>query len=77
MRARSGLNVWVPVAAEDAVVAHLATAGWAVRPGERYRLKSPPGIRITVATLRAAEVEPLADEVARAIAGKTGRSITA
>jgi DNA-binding transcriptional MocR family regulator len=74
---RSGLNVWVPVTAEDAVVAHLAAAGWAVRPGERYRLKSRPGIRITVATLRAAEVEALADEIARAIAGRTGRSLTA
>jgi DNA-binding transcriptional MocR family regulator len=74
---RSGLNVWVPVTAEDAVVAHLAAAGWAVRPGERYRLKSPPGIRITVATLRSSEVEALADAMARAIAGRTGRSITA
>jgi hypothetical protein len=65
------------VAAEDAVVAQLAAAGWAVRPGERYRLKSPPGIRITVATLRAAEAEVLADAIARAMAGRTGRSVTA
>ena len=55
---RSGLNVWVPVREEAATVAHLAAAGWAVRAGERYRMKSPPAIRITVSTLTARETAP-------------------
>jgi DNA-binding transcriptional MocR family regulator len=61
---RSGFNVWVPVSEEAAVVARLAAAGWAVRAGERYRLKSPPAVRITIATLRADEAERLAEELA-------------
>lgn len=64
---RSGLNVWEPVAEEHAAVAGLAASGWAVRPGERYRLQSPPAIRITVATLRPEETRRLADDVARAL----------
>jgi DNA-binding transcriptional MocR family regulator len=60
----SGLNVWVPVREEAATVAHLAARGWAVRAGERYRMKSPPAIRITVATLTARETDQLAADVA-------------
>jgi DNA-binding transcriptional MocR family regulator len=61
---RSGLNVWVPVREEAATVAQLAARGWAVRAGERYRTKSPPAIRITVATLTAREAGRLAADVA-------------
>jgi hypothetical protein len=35
-----------------------------VRAGERYRMKSPPAIRITVATLTARETDQLAADVA-------------
>ncbi|WP_330456568.1 aminotransferase class I/II-fold pyridoxal phosphate-dependent enzyme [Streptomyces sp. NBC_00820] len=63
---RSGLNVWVPVRDETATVARLLHAGWAVSPGARYRLNTPPGIRITVSTLTPAEVDPLADAIAAA-----------
>ncbi|MDZ4755625.1 MAG: aminotransferase class I/II-fold pyridoxal phosphate-dependent enzyme [Phycisphaerae bacterium] len=44
---RSGYNVWLPVSEETPTVQALAQAGWAVAPGERFRLGSPPGIRIT------------------------------
>jgi DNA-binding transcriptional MocR family regulator len=73
-RGRSGLNVWIPVAEEAAVLAHLANAGWAVRAGERYRLRSPPAIRVTIATLRAGDAERLADDVARALSGEGRRA---
>lgn len=63
-RGRSGLNVWVPVPEEAAVVAGLTAAGWAVRPGERFRLRSAPGIRLTTARLGTIDAERLARDLA-------------
>ncbi|MEV5008983.1 aminotransferase class I/II-fold pyridoxal phosphate-dependent enzyme [Streptomyces sp. NPDC056159] len=71
---RSGMNVWVPVPDETGVVASLLHAGWAVAPGARYRLAAPPGIRITVSTLRDEETERLADAVATALRPAPARS---
>ena len=65
---RSGLNVWIPVVEEGAAVQWLLGAGWAVLPGARFRLRSGPGIRVTVSTLDEAEAERLADDVAAALA---------
>ncbi len=65
---RSGLNVWVPVPEELPVVQSLLDAGFAVNGGERYRLASGPAIRITIATLAADEIAPLADAVAASLA---------
>jgi len=62
---RSGLNVWVPVLEEAATMAALADGGWAVRAGERYRLKSGPAVRITTAGLAPRD----ADHLAAALAG--------
>ncbi|MCX5379593.1 aminotransferase class I/II-fold pyridoxal phosphate-dependent enzyme [Streptomyces sp. NBC_00091] len=64
---RSGMNVWLPVADETAVVTRLLTAGWAVRAGAGYRVEAGPGVRITVSTLTQDEVAPLADAVAAAV----------
>ncbi|WP_367324691.1 aminotransferase class I/II-fold pyridoxal phosphate-dependent enzyme [Streptomyces sp. HUAS ZL42] len=64
---RSGMNVWIPVPDETGAVARLLHAGWAVAPGARFRMSAPPGIRITVSTLTAAETGPLADAVASAV----------
>lgn len=64
---RSGLNVWIPVPEEAAVMAALVGAGFAVRAGERYRLKSPPAIRVTVTTLKPGEAEAIADAIARCL----------
>jgi len=64
---RSGLNVWIPVPEEAAVVAALAHEGWAVRAGERYRLRSGPAVRVTIATLAAREADRLADAMARVL----------
>ncbi|MFJ2721542.1 aminotransferase class I/II-fold pyridoxal phosphate-dependent enzyme [Streptomyces sp. NPDC087437] len=71
---RSGMNVWVPVPDETGVVASLLHAGWAVAPGARYRLAAPPGIRITVSTLRDEEAEWLAEAVATALRPAPARS---
>lgn len=47
----SGLNVWVPVPDESGVIAALAQRGWVASPGARFRLQSPPAVRLTVSTL--------------------------
>ncbi|WP_333774713.1 aminotransferase class I/II-fold pyridoxal phosphate-dependent enzyme [Streptomyces sp. IBSBF 3136] len=64
---RSGMNVWVPVPDETGAVARLLHGGWAVTPGARFRLGSPPGIRITISTLTPEEPGPLAEAVAAAV----------
>ncbi|MEU6119359.1 aminotransferase class I/II-fold pyridoxal phosphate-dependent enzyme [Streptomyces sp. NPDC047117] len=63
---RSGMNVWVPVPDETGAVSRLLHAGWAVAPGARFRMDSPPGIRITVSSLSHEDIEPLATAVATA-----------
>ncbi|MEU8002937.1 aminotransferase class I/II-fold pyridoxal phosphate-dependent enzyme [Catellatospora sp. NPDC049111] len=64
---RTGINVWVPVPDETGAVTALRDAGFAVAPGHVFRTATGPGIRITIATLRAEEVEPLAAAVAAAV----------
>jgi DNA-binding transcriptional MocR family regulator len=65
--APTGINIWVPVADETAVVTRLRDAGWQVAPGSLYRLASGPGIRITVSALSDRQIEPFADALARAM----------
>jgi DNA-binding transcriptional MocR family regulator len=66
VRARTGINVWVPVPDETVAVARLRDAGYAVSPGALYRIASPPGLRITVAPLDLAAIPRLAAAVASA-----------
>ncbi|MEU6963643.1 aminotransferase class I/II-fold pyridoxal phosphate-dependent enzyme [Streptomyces chrestomyceticus] len=72
-RGRSGMNVWIPVPDETGAVARLLHAGWAVAPGARFRMDSPPGIRITIAGLAEKELPALADVVASAVEPKEAR----
>jgi DNA-binding transcriptional MocR family regulator len=71
---RSGLAVWVPVADEPAVIGGLLERGWAVAPGERFRIASPPGIRIGTGTLTSEEASRLAAEIAECLARRPRRS---
>lgn len=64
---RSGMNVWVPVPDETGAVARLLHAGWAVAPGARFRISSPPGVRLTVSLVSASEAGRLAADVAAAL----------
>lgn len=64
---RSGLNVWVPVPDEAVAISRLLGAGWAAAPGSRFRMNTPPGIRLTISELTPDEIDPLADAVARAV----------
>ncbi|MGW2570973.1 aminotransferase class I/II-fold pyridoxal phosphate-dependent enzyme [Streptomyces sp. NPDC001537] len=60
----SGMNLWVPVQDESAVVNGLRSYGWWVAAGARFRSSSPPGVRITVAELEPADAARLASDFA-------------
>ncbi|MGW4565706.1 aminotransferase class I/II-fold pyridoxal phosphate-dependent enzyme [Streptomyces sp. NPDC004561] len=62
--AASGMNLWVPVRDESAVVNGLRSYGWWVAAGARFRLASGPGVRITTADLEPAEAVRLASDFA-------------
>ena len=71
---RSGLNVWVPVRDEAAVVAGMLERGYAVRSGAGFRYASPPGVRITVAGHSEATVLEAAGALVDVWAQRSGRS---
>jgi hypothetical protein len=60
--------VWVPVADEATVARRLLEAGWAVLPGDRFRLRSRPAIRVTVSALDVADAPGLAGDIEAATA---------
>jgi DNA-binding transcriptional MocR family regulator len=63
----AGFNVWIPVRQEAAVVQRLAGSGWAVAAGERFRLRSEPGIRVTTSTLQPEVSEQFARDLGVAL----------
>jgi len=68
---RSGLNVWVEVAEEAETVRALMQAGWAVAPGERYRMESGPAVRVTSAAIEPGEAEAFATDLAAILRPQT------
>jgi DNA-binding transcriptional MocR family regulator len=70
-RGRSGMNVWIPVAEEAAVVQGMAEKGWAIRAGSSYRIKSATGIRVTVSTLTRDESRRFAADLAASLRPRT------
>ncbi|MCH8150555.1 MAG: aminotransferase class I/II-fold pyridoxal phosphate-dependent enzyme, partial [Planctomycetes bacterium] len=72
IESRSGFNVWIPVCEETATVQALESAGWSVSAGERFRLRSPPAIRVCTATLKLDEASAFAAVLAQVLgAGPT------
>ena len=71
---RSGLGVWVPVPDEPAITTALLQRGWAVGPGERFRIAAPPGIRIGIGTLTEPEASRLAADIADCLAPRARRT---
>jgi len=70
---RSGFTCWIPVADEDGVASALAAAGWAVAPGQRFRIAAPPGVRISFARLAAADAPAFAAGLARTLRHRASR----
>ncbi|MFE6163943.1 aminotransferase class I/II-fold pyridoxal phosphate-dependent enzyme [Streptomyces sp. NPDC056486] len=60
----SGMNVWVPVRDESAVVNGLRSRGWWVAAGARFRIVAPTAVRITTAMLEVADTALLATDFA-------------
>jgi DNA-binding transcriptional MocR family regulator len=60
----SGMNLWVPVRDESAVVNGLRSYGWWVAAGARFRLASEPAVRISVAELEPVDAARLASDFA-------------
>jgi DNA-binding transcriptional MocR family regulator len=70
---RSGFTCWIRVFDEDGVASSLAEAGWAVAPGQRFRIAAPAGVRISFATLEAADAVSFAADFARALQHRPSR----
>jgi DNA-binding transcriptional MocR family regulator len=68
-RGVSGMNVWVPVRDEAAVVNGLRSEGWWVAGGARFRIAAGPGVRITTADLEVSEAPRLAADFAAVLGG--------
>lgn len=75
-RGRSGLNVWIPVPEEGELLAGLLARGWAVAGGERFRMQSPPAIRVTISTLDRKDATRFADTLADLLAPPTRSVLT-
>jgi DNA-binding transcriptional MocR family regulator len=71
---KSGLAVWVPVADELGATSGLLDRGWAVGPGERFRISSPPAIRVGIGTLTEAEAGRLAADMSACLRRRPRRS---
>ncbi len=72
----SGLNVWIPVPAEQPVLTALWEGGYAATAGERFRIASAPAVRITTARLDPAEARAIAGVVAAALARPRAAALT-
>jgi DNA-binding transcriptional MocR family regulator len=70
-RGASGFNIWIPLRDETRVVRALAESGWAVAAGERFRIRSAPGIRVTISRLQPADAGRFAGDLAAALRPRT------
>ena len=70
---RSGLNVWIPVAHEDATVATLQERGWGVLAGDRFRIASARGIRVTTSRLQPEDALRFAADLEAALTPQPSR----
>ena len=71
---QSGLAVWIPVAEELSVTTAMLSRGWAIAPGERFRIASPPGVRVGIGTITAAESARFAADLSECLARRPRRT---
>jgi len=64
---KSGLTLWVPVSDEHAVVEGLFEQGFAISPGERFRIASQQGVRIAFAALEESDAPAVAAAFGRVL----------
>lgn len=64
---RSGFNVWIPLREEATLTQVFLVRGWALSAGERFRIDSPPAIRVTVASLEPEDARRFAAELGEAL----------
>ena len=76
VKAPSGLNVWVPVPDEAAVVRSMLDAGYAVAAGARFRIATAPAVRITTAALPERRAAAVARALESACASRSGLTAT-
>ena len=65
------MGVWIPLAEEAETVRQLFDRGWAVTPGERFRFRAPPGIRVTTTDLSPDDAGRLAADISQVISATT------
>jgi len=70
---RSGINVWIPVANEAGTVGALLEAGWGVLAGERFRIRSDRGIRVSTGRLLCEDARSFASDLAQALSAVPAR----
>jgi len=66
----SGHHVWIPVPEEYRVAQSLRDRAWAVMPGERFRLRSGPGIRVVTTRLSVEQAGKFAQDLADILHGR-------
>jgi len=71
---RTGFAVWIPVADELSVTTAMLGRGWSIAPGERFRIASPPGIRVGIGTITAEESARFAADLSECLASRPLRT---
>ena len=62
----SGLNVWIPTDHEHAVMSAARAAGFVIRSGTPYRLRSEPAVRVTISNLQDTHIRSIAAAIGAA-----------
>ena len=62
----SGINVWIPTVHEQAAIAAVRAAGYAIRSGTPYQLTPARAIRVTISNLTDTHIIEIADAIGAA-----------